>query len=441
MTGLSRFSKSRGFGLLLVLMVVMLCSIVAFAAVSIVTLDSQSEMFELNAMQALNFARAGVFRAVSQLRVDATWGASQTSTWSQNGGSYALTVYGAPGNQTGASKLWRVTSTGSYGSASRTVVVWLAQESFSRFAYFSNSETSPSGSAVAFVNADRITGASHTNGFYTISGHPQFGDRVTSANQGDADYDAATFTYSQGGTGSTDPSMFFRYKTSYAADTPAPLGQSASFGFYGGQPAVALPTDSSQVKSKADLLLTGDATLIFNAGQTVTVKQAGLSDRTVSTTAVTIYIDQGTASVSGTVSGRVTVGASVGITVTGSVLYANRATDVVGLITDGNITISTPTNTVADVEIDAAIMAPAGCFTVNSYSTGVARGTLHVFGAIIQSNRGPVGTFNSSTGTISTGYAKDYVYDAKLTNLPPLNFPQTGNVTVRSFLDSGTLGN
>lgn len=430
----------RGFGLLLVLLVVAVCSVVAFAGVSIATLDSQTEMFELNAMHALNFARVGVFRAMSQLRVDNSWGSAQSYTYSQNGGSYTLSVYPAPGNQTGLSKLWKVTSTGSYGSASRTVVCWLAQESFSRFAYFSNSETSPTGTAVAFVNADRITGAAHTNGFYTISGNPQFGDRVTSANQGDADYDAGTFSYSQGGTASTDPAKFFHYRTSYAVDAPAPLGQSASFGFYGGQPTVALPTDSSLVKSKADLLLTGDATLIFSGGQTVTVKQAGLSDRVVSTASVTIYVDQGTASVSGTVSGRVTVGASTGIIVTASLLYANRATDVLGLITDGNVTISTSTSTVADLEIDAAIMAPEGCFTVNSYSSGVARGTLHVFGAIIQNQRGPVGTYNSSTGTITTGYAKDYVFDSKLTNLPPLNFPQTGNILIRSFLDSGTLG-
>jgi type II secretory pathway pseudopilin PulG len=67
-----------------------------------------------------------------------------------------------------------------------------------------------------------------------------------------------------------------------------------------------------------------------------------------------------------------------------------------------------------NVHIEAAILTLAHSFIVDNYSSGAAMGSLKVDGAIAQRFRGAVGTFNSSTGTLSTGYTKDYAYDVRL---------------------------
>jgi hypothetical protein len=67
-----------------------------------------------------------------------------------------------------------------------------------------------------------------------------------------------------------------------------------------------------------------------------------------------------------------------------------------------------------DVHVEAAILTLAHSFIVDNYSSSSALGTLKVDGAIAQRFRGAVGTFNSSTGNLATGYTKDYNYDVRL---------------------------
>jgi type II secretory pathway pseudopilin PulG len=70
--------------------------------------------------------------------------------------------------------------------------------------------------------------------------------------------------------------------------------------------------------------------------------------------------------------------------------------------------------------INAAILAVNHSFTVPYWQRGAALGTLNVTGAIAQRFRGPVGT--NSSGTVITGYGKNYVYDQRLKYLSPPKF-------------------
>jgi len=107
---------------------------------------------------------------------------------------------------------------------------------------------------------------------------------------------------------------------------------------------------------------------------------------------------------------------------------ANLLAGTLGLVSkDIIIGSSAPAN----LEIDGVCLAgghntTTGSFYVQNYDTKTPTGTLRVLGGIIQKNRGPVGTFNSSTGVTSTGYAKDYSYDPRMANDPPPYFPTTG---------------
>jgi len=134
------------------------------------------------------------------------------------------------------------------------------------------------------------------------------------------------------------------------------------------------------------------------------------------------------------------VNANKDITITGNIVYrtrpnktlprtdsANLAAGTLGLV-GRNVNISTvaPNN----LEIDAVCMAggqntTAGSFYAESHDSRSV-GTLTVLGGVIQKARGPVGTFSSSTGQMTTGYAKNYSYDPRLATDPPPFYPTTG---------------
>ena len=63
-----------------------------------------------------------------------------------------------------------------------------------------------------------------------------------------------------------------------------------------------------------------------------------------------------------------------------------------------------------------------GSFTATNYNSR-ATGNLNLIGGVIQKRRGPVGTFNPSTGLISTGYSKNYSYDTRLATNPDRSSP------------------
>jgi Tfp pilus assembly protein PilX len=111
-----------------------------------------------------------------------------------------------------------------------------------------------------------------------------------------------------------------------------------------------------------------------------------------------------------------------------STALANLKAGTLGLFARNVIVDS---NAPTAMTINAVMLAGSnsvsdGSFYVSNYSTKTPTGTLHLLGGVIQKARGPVGTFNSSTGTISTGYAKDYYYDPRLADSPPPYFPTTG---------------
>lgn len=91
-----------------------------------------------------------------------------------------------------------------------------------------------------------------------------------------------------------------------------------------------------------------------------------------------------------------------------------------------------------DMSIDAVLLAGGrtttdGSFYVSNWSSKKPTGTLNLLGGVIQKKRGPVGTFNSSTGTTNTGYDKNYVYDQRMAVNPPPYFPTTGTYERLSF--------
>jgi hypothetical protein len=451
--------------MIMVLFVVFIIAVLGFAAISIATLDSRSATQDYVGTCALDCALAGLQRAKCQLEEQML--GQRSPTWPQtfyvNGsnatnGSYTVNVTSS-GSGT---NLWFVTSQGAYSGALRNVQAWMSPDSFAKYAYFTNSETN-NGSPIYFVTGDHLTGLVHTNGYFSLAGNPQFSTKVDSANQGDSFYHAATGTYTEAGISSpTDTTQFYHYNTSYAADHPSAYQNSPTYSFNGGQPVVNMPASTANVQANANISISGpnganaNVTLSYTAsGVTVNppasgsivinnngVQQTLTSTArppypTFSTTLSTIYVT-GTATASGTVSGRTTLGASNGINIPSSLVYNDPSKDVLGLISDGNVTVTATSP--GNLTIDAEIMSINGSFTVNNYSGLPPMGTLNILGGLVQNQRGAVGTFSGSPPTLRSGFLKNYVYDNVLLSTPPPNWPTTGQVHVLNIEDMGALG-
>jgi hypothetical protein len=132
------------------------------------------------------------------------------------------------------------------------------------------------------------------------------------------------------------------------------------------------PTGGVQDKALGAYYINGDATVVFMANGTVTINGTNMALPTNGA----IFVE-GTATVSGTVHGQCSVGASK-INIGGNIVYTvpprtdrNAAMpanpDLLGLISHGDITITTATfNANHHLQIDAAMISAAGNFGIDS---------------------------------------------------------------------------
>ncbi|KAF2962259.1 hypothetical protein [Fervidobacterium sp. 2310opik-2] len=88
-----------------------------------------------------------------------------------------------------------------------------------------------------------------------------------------------------------------------------------------------------------------------------------------------------------------------------------------------------------NMKLFSSIFSFDGSFEVEGYDTDESVGQLFVFGSIMQNVRGPVGTFDPSTGQTVTGYYKTYSYDPRIITgaYQPYGTP-TKSETIRLFV-------
>jgi hypothetical protein len=138
--------------------------------------------------------------------------------------------------------------------------------------------------------------------------------------------------------------------------------------------------------------------------------------------------------VSGTLRGRLTIGADHDVVIVDDLRYAGGTggTDLLGLIATEYVWVYHPVNrfgqnlttALDDLRIDAAILALNGSFVVQNYDKGATLEGLNVTGAIAQQWRGIVGQ-SGGGGDPLHGYSKNYVWDQRLQyDSPPHAFDQ-----------------
>jgi len=392
--------------------------------------NSAANTFKRQA-QAINIAEAGLDRALLWLRTQGTPPTGSIAPISQNLpptgtalGSYTatLTDLGSPGGNASIRR-YRVSSTGSIGSTSQTVTNYLQTDNYARYIWFTDTE-SYQGTNVWFWDEDHLNGPTHTNGHFNIKGNPVFAGEVRSVDN--------YIRYYNNGSNINSSNL-----SNSPYDLPV-FGDTVTLG----SDSINMPTQALNLRAASTnggLRLTGNTTVLLNSDGTMNVTNAarGWNNYNMPLPANgALFVSRGNLNISGTLSGRLTVGANYDVNVTGNILYADdprlsgsTSTDTLGIISEGDVMIDE--NAPDDLEIDASIMALNTSFMLEEWWTNGARGTLSVFGGIIQKQRGPVGTFSGLTKV--SGYSKDYNYDVRLLSSPPPFVPTTDDYITLSW--------
>jgi hypothetical protein len=346
-------------------------------------------------------------------------------------GQFAATIQPDPDTPTSYLDVFTVTVTGQPADIqlTRQVVEILRTRSFARFAYFTNSEELQwlgRTYQVWFTGSDHLTGPVHTNDEFNIAGNPIFDGEVSSV--------STSINYRSGGPPNDNP-QFNAGLALGAARITAPISAAKL--------RLAAASGGSWYEGNTTIRLQSNGTML------VTNAALGIVDQpTPAPSNSAVFVNGGNLTVSGTLDGKLTLGTSEDVIVDDSVTYlcdaenpasdpvdcdynpvsgkAQKNDDLLGLVAEKNVVISD--DAPYDVDIYGTIMALNSSFTVEQWwDPGNLKGTLHVFGGIIQDSRGAVGTFYSTTGAKRSGYSKDYVYDSRLIETAPPFYPTTGD--------------
>jgi hypothetical protein len=405
-------------------------------------------------------------------------------------GTYTVTITPYESNKTAYLKKFRVTGTGIVRQERKKVEIVVQQASFGRYAYFTDQELTVTGSPIQWRTGDTVDGPAHSNNSngtifnitYTGSS-PIFLDKLTAVGTSinyspSAPTNEATFkkVFKNGSQGYQLGVPYIPLPTSSDVQRNAAWGASGGFP---GSNGVYLRADNDggiYIRGDAAIKLSvnasGDQVIEVTQGSNVTKLTMNRATKSITTTGPVgsgsaksasslgtgvIYCTGNITSLQGevadnrVVNGEIAVrseltiatdvNAGKNIEITGNLVYRTRPDKTLDPSASVNLRAGTlglvarnttiDKNAPSNLEIDAVTMSGGenlsdGSFSVENYSSKTPTGKLKVLGGIIQKKRGAVGTFNSSTGAMISGYEKDYIYDPRLATNPPPFFPTTG---------------
>lgn len=373
------------------------------------------------------------------------------------------------------------------GSSKRRVLlsgdftVRVQKDNFARYALFTNHHGMPSGDTVWFTNNTDFSGPLHTNERYSFAFNPggTFDGLVTQHlttarfyNNGspflaDADSnpprDVPTFNadFNRGvneinlESSVTQQNLMDearggdRSSISNGVYVPNSSGNLTGGIFVKGDGSIQMGVDAD---GNAVYTVTQGSTTktitVNKTAQTTTVQSGGTGPVTYNGVpdgtdhvGTILYVDGGINSLKGTVQKdtEVTVSSQNDIVITDNVVYqeynagppvnADDKTNLLGIVCwGGNVRVGNAAPD--DVNIHGTIMARNGIFTVDNYDSGASRGTATLLGGAITDFYGAFGQFNSGTGQMVHGYARNFVYDSRMaTGKSPPYFP-----SMRTFI-------
>ena len=400
--------KLKGFVLVYTLTIVSLIILLILAFLTIPYNSLASSVTMSNSIRAYYIAEAGIAKKFMDLRSGNTVSISEDfSLLSGNNGHYSVSVT----NIASAPVTYRLNSVGTYKGVTRSISLTVKQISCARYGYFSNDEDQMfwwGERPIWFITGDTLRGPFHSNDQINIMGSPIFEGPVTSS--------STSINYYNGGPPADNPD--FRESLTLGA----PVMQ---------LPAMTAMIDGIRTASQQSdgIYLTGDTviTLVADGSMNVTnVAKHWVNKNMPMPANGALFVDNGYVDISGVLNGQLTLSTNRSIYVVGSLLYHDdprvnpASADLMGLVAQNNVYIDS--HAPYNVEVDGYIVALNTSFGVEDYDSAL-KGTLILYGGLTQYRRGPVGTFNSSTGQRVSGFSKDYYYDTRFQSASPLYFP------------------
>jgi hypothetical protein len=437
-----RLARGRhdGFALAGVLILVLAMGIVGFGFLHLAGGETKLTQSDLESQRAFWLAEAGKERALrwmtDQFRPPESNREIYNAVPGPDGGSYTVSVLVDTAGIYSVDKAFVLESVGRSGDRERRIRHRIRMESFAKYAYFTDEEVGAGGGVIWFVSADRLEGRVHSNGIFHINGSPQFLSRVTSAADHMVGYnDFEVFDAGGWPVGGNDP--FF------------------AEGFELEVPPIPLPTETANLQQEAvtgGLLLGPAATIqlgfvgtdaddldktpapgFFRYRNTPPPNNDWIEVRITDLPSRVVY-GNNELRVEGRLDGELTIASRQDIVITDDVVYETSdaagaplpgCNDLLGLISEDNIVFEYNPANAADLRVNAVLMALNTSIMAEDHNQHPPRGTLTIWGGLIQMNRGAVGTFGNG-GVISHGYRKDYHYDPRVTARTPPAFPLTG---------------
>lgn len=383
-----------------------------------------------DAIQAYNSAEAGLARGIIQLR---NGGATATNPINSalSGGTYGTysVVFTPVTVPPGAVPCFIINSTGTYGGARRTLTLEVSQETMAQWVFLANNQhLSPFVDYAWFYDGDYIDGPVHINEYLDVWGDPVFDGHVDLGK---------TINYFPDGT--SNP-LFNQGVSFNTPDVPVPSA------------AAVLSLIEVAALSSGGLTFLGDTTIYFTGDGRMQVTNiityppsfpypGGRATLDLPANGA-IYVRGGTwggipdqtsgrLTISGELSGKVTIGAEGDITIADNLIYAGprdnkglpmSPDNMLGLVTAGDVYISSTAP--GNLKIDAYIAAPEGTFKrLSTLSTD--QGLLTIYGGITQNAIGKVGgpTDSGRWPGVFPGYHKSYHHDQRMESESPLYFP------------------
>lgn len=420
--------KNAGMTLVFTFIVLFLLIIIVVSIVSQLTYYSRSSLQKFYSACAFNLARSGIARAKAELLINPGWGQPGPVIVTEDNGKYEVRVI--PDSKSAVPNHWKVISIGQRKDSVRLLTAWIKLESSLEYLLWSNNESSSPYGNAWLVENERFNGPCHTNGFFNIAGKPRFTSPLTSSNIDDPYYQESTDTYMQGGNTYKDNRYFYHYYTSYKNDIPVSSPTDLSSCLNGAVGGAKFPEFDKKWKQLATYKYEHDVVITFLSTGNIIVKYKDKKEDQISADS-TIYV-KGVAEIRGTVKGKPIIIAEHNVIIKTDITYTDDKTDLLSVISDENIILDTPPE-LTDININGFYVALGGTFSVKNYNTGAPRGTLNLFGGIMQQYASPVNTFSSGY-TISTGFLRNFTYDPRCQTLPAW-FPRSSFMRTYAFRD------
>lgn len=458
--------SEKGMAFTIVMGLMTIISLLGFGAVAVSHQMALNVSHQTHREQAFHYAEAGANRVLWLLNEDSTFVSDVSHPWREayfesdhdmHGGGYRL-EFVPPSSSSTNERIIQVRATG-WSNANpdlkRTVLLDLRERSFIDSVWCTHEETMVFGGVtyqVFWATGDVIYGPVHTNGRLHMMGNPEFYGSVTysGAAQPLRHTGGASPIYHEGPPRRVEE-LTFPTNNSKVKE----LAQLDGL-YFSGRTLIWINEDKLHVHN-----------LSYNASQSPPLSPTQVVVFDLPPNGV-VYVDGDSASdnatskflrgrgnvfVSGKLKGRLTIAASNSIyimdrnptkpyasstasEIVGGVVYFSdprtnsSSTDMLGLIANRDIVInhlSWPSASNTDLpqatirtaphtaRIDAAVFALSGSFGFEAWDSGGRRGTIHLYGSIVQNRRGAVAQGNN-------GYFKDYRHDPRFEHTSPPHF-------------------